>query len=41
MSYLPGWDFFATHLERLMAAVPGVTRVALLLSAGDAYKVLT
>jgi putative ABC transport system substrate-binding protein len=38
VSYLPGWDFFATHLERLMAAVPGVTRVALLLSAGDAYN---
>jgi putative tryptophan/tyrosine transport system substrate-binding protein len=38
VSYLPGWDFFATHLERLLAAVPGVTRVALLLSAGDAYN---
>jgi putative ABC transport system substrate-binding protein len=38
VSYLPGWDFFATHLEQLMAAVPGVTRVALLLSAGDAYN---
>jgi putative tryptophan/tyrosine transport system substrate-binding protein len=38
VSYLPGWDFFATHLERLMAAVPGVTRVALPLSAGDAYN---
>jgi putative ABC transport system substrate-binding protein len=38
VSYLPGWDFFATHLERLMAAVPGVTRVALLLSAGNAYN---
>jgi putative ABC transport system substrate-binding protein len=36
VSNLPGWDFFAKHLELLMAAVPGVTRVALLLSAGDA-----
>jgi putative ABC transport system substrate-binding protein len=35
VSNLPGFDFFATHLELLMAAVPGVTRVALLLSAGE------
>jgi putative tryptophan/tyrosine transport system substrate-binding protein len=35
---LTGWDFFAKHLELLMAASPGITRVALLLSAGDAYR---
>jgi ABC-type uncharacterized transport system substrate-binding protein len=35
---LTGWDFFAKHLELLMAASPGITRVALLLSAGDAYS---
>jgi putative ABC transport system substrate-binding protein len=35
---ITGWEFFAKHLELLMAAVPGVTRVALLLSAGDAYN---
>jgi putative ABC transport system substrate-binding protein len=38
VSYLPGWDFFATHLELLMVAVPGVTRVALLLSTEDVYN---
>jgi len=38
VSYLPGWDFFATHLERLMVAVPGITRVALLLAAEDVYN---
>jgi putative ABC transport system substrate-binding protein len=38
VSNLPDWDFFAKHLELLKTAVPGVTRVALLLSTGDAYN---
>jgi len=33
-----GWEFFAKHLQLLMEAVPGVTRVALLLSAGDPFN---
>jgi putative ABC transport system substrate-binding protein len=38
VSNLPDWDFFAKHLELLKTAVPGVTRMALLLSAGDTYN---
>jgi putative ABC transport system substrate-binding protein len=38
VSNLTGWDFFAKHLELLQTAVPGVTCVALLLSAGDTYN---
>jgi hypothetical protein len=35
---LAGWEFFAKHLELLMEAVPGVTRVALLLVARDPFN---
>jgi putative tryptophan/tyrosine transport system substrate-binding protein len=35
---IAGWEFFAKHLQLLMEAVPGVTRVALLLSAGDPFN---
>src|SRR5919109_2501399 len=35
---IPGYEFFATHLQLLMEAVPGLTRVALLLSAGDPFN---
>jgi putative ABC transport system substrate-binding protein len=35
---IPDHAFFAKHLELLMEAVPGVTRVALLLSAGDPFN---
>jgi putative ABC transport system substrate-binding protein len=35
---ITGWEFFTKHLELLMEAAPGVTRVALLLSAGDPYN---
>jgi putative ABC transport system substrate-binding protein len=34
---LPGSDFFAKHLELLMTAAPGITRVALLLRAGGPF----
>lgn len=34
---LPGWDFFAKHLELLIEATPGITRVALLLRAGGPF----
>jgi putative ABC transport system substrate-binding protein len=35
---MPGWEFFTKHLDLLMQAVPGVTRVALLLAAGDPFN---
>jgi len=35
---IPGNEFFAKHLQLLMEAVPGVTRVALLLVAGDPFN---
>jgi putative ABC transport system substrate-binding protein len=35
---LTGWDFSAKHLELLMEAVPGITRVALLLVAGEPFN---
>jgi putative ABC transport system substrate-binding protein len=34
---LPGSDFFAKHLDLLMTAAPGITRVALLLRAGGPF----
>jgi putative ABC transport system substrate-binding protein len=35
---IAGWEFFAKHLQLLMEAIPGLTRVALLLSAGDPFN---
>jgi len=35
---ISGWEFFAKHLQLLMEAVPSVTRVALLLVAGDPFN---
>ena len=35
---IPGWGFFAKHLELLLEAVPSVTRVALLLVARDPFN---
>jgi putative ABC transport system substrate-binding protein len=37
VSNIPGHEFFATHLALLMEAVPGITRVALLLYALDPF----
>ena len=38
VSNLPSWEFFAKHLDLLMEAVPGVTRVALLLVTRDPFN---